>query len=193
MGCFYILAKLDIPNRTQNMNPARYLIGGIDRAELERQRLARVAARQATQQADGKATSSVTGSTIPHQTSASVSSSHQKSSTSTSSGGSRVATLSSLNDGSESTAPSLAPFSPSNPAPATSHSSSSASDKGKSKFGTLSSLAVRGKQAKYWQGIVRPTSSRHHSGYECFSFKDMVGDVRLLASNPLPNFRAKLS
>jgi hypothetical protein len=154
------------------MDPSRYLLGGVDRAELERQRLARVAARQAAQQADGKVTSSVTCSTLHHQASSSSSSSN-KPSVSTSSG-SRVATLSSLNSGSDSTTPTL---------PSTSTDSvvsgSRNSDKGKSRFGTLSSLAEKGKNAKYWQGIVRPTSSRHHSGYECFTFKDMIGDVGL--------------
>lgn len=129
---------------------------------MEKERLARVAARQAAQQADGRDPSSVTGSL------SSTVASGPTSKPANTSNKNRVATLSSLN-ASDETAPSL---------PQT-QSSTHGNFSGDTKIGTLSSLAAKGKNTMYWKGIVRPTSSRFHSGYECFNFADVVGNVSI--------------
>lgn len=154
--------NVKVPQRTQNMDPGRYLLGGVSRAEMEKERLARVAARQAAQQADGRNLSSVTG--IRSSTTPVVASASKSASTSTSS---KVATLSSLASSDETT-PSL-PHTQSNGAKVAQTS----------RFGTLSGLAQKSKNTMYWDGIVRPTSSQFHSGYERFTFADVIGNVGL--------------
>ena len=123
---------------------------------MEKERLARVAARQAAQQADGRDPSSVTGAVAGPSNNKPTGSSSSV----------RVATLSTIR-ASDETAPSL---------PQTQSNASSKSS-GTSKIGTLSSLAEKNKNTMYWNGIVRPTASKLHSGYECFTFADVVGNV----------------
>lgn len=138
------------------MDPGRYILGGASRAEMEKERLARVAARQAAQQADGRDPSSVTGAVAGPSNNKPTGSSSSV----------RVATLSTIR-ASDETAPSL---------PQTQGNANS-KPPGASKFGTLSSIAEKNKNTMYWNGIVRPTASRLHSGYECFTFADVVGNV----------------
>lgn len=121
---------------------------------MEKQRLARVAARQAQQQANDSSTGvgAPTSSRLPG-----ISARPSQG---------RVATLSMLTETDEQT-PIL---------PQTRGKEDSASV---SKFGTLAGLTKRNESVRYWKGIVRPTSSSSHAGYECFTFKDVVGDVSI--------------
>ena len=127
--------------------------GGNSRAEMERERLARQEARQATglTNANPVATSS-------NPTTARLA---------------RIATLSSL-------APKSGTIIESSSAIQTSSTNHTPYTTGKAKFGSLATLDSASKDRKFWTGVLRPTASNRHSGYEWFTFKDVLGDVSML-------------
>jgi len=154
---------------------------GIDRAALERERLARQAAREA-------ANSSASSSASLPTTSASTSSNTSIASQALANDNpmaerkARFATLASLAEkhgdtpssssttkGKERQRDDAAPTSTSN------------DYNNNSRYGTLEGSKKRenDRNRKFWKGIVRPTASSRHSGYECFSFADVLGNVSL--------------
>lgn len=109
-------------------------LGGISRAEMEKERLARAAARQAT------AGPSVSMQKVQPTASTLT----------------RIATISSL-AAAKGDAPSTS----------SSHSNPIAGP---------SSTNIK-KERLYWDGAILPTASQAHSGYDCLSFADVIGDV----------------
>lgn len=137
--------------------------GNISRAEMEKERLARIAARE---RAGGGDTSTTEGSSTdtrkPVPSYAPYASSSLSSSSTSSRRTSNITTLASLGRTSEEDDTSVPP----------SHASSSSRG-----IASLASLASQNSQRRYWQGICRPTASIRHPGTEGFAFKDVVGDV----------------
>ena len=128
------------------------------RVQLERERLARQAARAA-------ATNATAGTPQASSTTAGVARTSAAVSVNTSKP--RFATFSSLSKADEEEQSGVGQGG---------GSTATANGSG-SRFGSMSTLAKGTKEARYWDGLCRPTSSRVHSGYECFSFADVLGPV----------------
>lgn len=155
-------AKIDKASTTNGVAvPSASSMSGIpSRAEMEKERLARQAARQALSGDSGDASSRRQIEVKPVATTLS-----------------RISTLSAL---AESRGDGVA-------APA----STSISNTGGAING-FASMAARqeatGKARRFWEGKLLPTSSRHHSGYDCLTFKDVIGDTDVLQSALLTTF-----
>ena len=130
------------------------------RAEMEKERLARQAARQALSGDSGDASSRRPVDVKPVATTLS-----------------RISTLSALAEsrGDGSVAPS-----------STSNSKSQGAINGFASMAATQEAA--GKSRRFWDGKLLPTSSRHHSGYDCLTFKDVIGDTDTLQSALLTTF-----
>lgn len=151
-------------------------LAGLDRAAMERERLARMAARE-----------KVNGASTALAGDARTATKLPAASNPTSDRLARIATLSSLAESrgqtrsSASQANSHASSSSSGPL-YTEASSSSSSSNGPPRFGSMATLP--GNQAseklskkRYKRGVLKPTASAHHTGYDCFRFQDIIGDV----------------
>ncbi|CAD6565006.1 MAG: hypothetical protein CYPHOPRED_005016 [Cyphobasidiales sp. Tagirdzhanova-0007] len=136
--------------------------GKYTRAEMERDRLARQAARQASISSFSSAPSAPSGMLRGNPVASSSNPTKDRLN--------RIATLASL-------------------APSPSKTSSSLdSATVKTNSGPLFMPEHASQAMHFWNGIIRPTASYRHSGYECFTFKDVIGDTDDLESALLTTF-----
>jgi hypothetical protein len=164
--------EIDIANTNSGSGKT---LGGIDRAALERERLARQSAREAANPSGSSSsfptTSSSSNTTLSSQAITDNPTAERKA---------RFATLASLAEKEGDSPNSSAAKGKERQIgeEGGGASSSNTSGSSSSRFGSLETLKKRDKDRKFWNGIVRPTASSRHSGYECFTFADVLGNVR---------------